>query len=393
MRALRTLAVLFAVSAPLALASPGAAVNGHANYHAVCPGAVIDSARCHAQVVTDERGNPNATLSPTGLGPQDYWSAYNLPATTAGAGQTIAIVDAYDYPTAENDLNAFSSQYGLPPCTTANGCFSKVNQNGGTNLKRYRVNSGWSLEAALDIETAHGICPNCRIVLVEAQTNSFANLSTAEDTAASLANVVSNSYGGSEFSSETSSSYDGHYNHPNRAITVSSGDSGFGAEYPASSQYVTAVGGTTLTPAGNARGWSESAWSGAGSGCSAYEPQPSWQAGFATACARRGEADVSADADPASGASVYDTTAYSGQTGWFKVGGTSLAAPLVAGVYALAGDASSASYPVQRAWTSHSTFNDVTSGSNGTCGSPVCNAGTGWDGPTGWGTPWGTNGF
>ena len=393
MTGLPRLAALIVLSAPLVLASGAQAANGHANYHAVCPGAVIDSARCHAQVVTDERGNPNATLSPTGLGPQDFWSAYNLPATTAGAGQTIAIVDAYDYPTAENDLNVFSSQYGLPACTTANGCFSKVNQNGSTSLKRYRVNSGWSLEAALDIETAHGICPSCRIVLVEAQTNSFANLSTAEDTAASLANVVSNSYGGSEFSSETSSSYDGHYNHPNHAITVSSGDSGFGAQYPAASQYVTAVGGTTLTPAGNARGWSESAWSGAGSGCSAYEPQPSWQAGFATACGSRGEADVSADADPASGASVYDTTAYSGQTGWFKVGGTSLAAPLVAGVYALAGDASSAAYPVQLAWTSHSTFNDVTSGSNGTCGAPLCDAGTGWDGPSGWGTPWGTNGF
>jgi subtilase family serine protease len=393
MTGLQRLAALIVLSAPLVLASGVQAVNGHANYHAVCPGTVIDSARCHAQVVTDERGNPNATSAPTGLGPQDYWSAYNLPATTAGAGQTIAIVDAFDYPTAENDLNVFSTQYGLPACTTANGCFSKVNQNGGSNLKRYRVNSGWSLEAALDIETAHGICPSCRIVLVEAQTNSFANLSTAEDTAASLANVVSNSYGGSEFSSETSSSFDGHYNHPNHAITVSSGDSGFGAEYPASSQYVTAVGGTTLTRAGNARGWSESAWSGAGSGCSAYEPQPSWQAGFATACSRRGEADVSADADPASGASVYDTTAYGGQTGWFEVGGTSLAAPLVAGVYALAGDSSSASYPVQRAWTSHSTFNDVTSGSNGACGAPLCDAGTGWDGPTGWGTPWGTNGF
>ena len=287
----------------------------------------------------------------------------------------------------------YRSQFGLPACTTANGCFSKVNQNGSSNVRKYRTNSSWSLEASLDIETAHGICPSCKIVLVEAQTNSFANLSTAEDTAASLGNVISNSYGGSEFSGETGSSYDGHYNHPNHAITVSSGDSGYGAQYPATSQYVTAVGGTTLTQSGGARGWSESAWSGAGSGCSAYEPQPSWQFDAATSCSRRAEADVSADADPSSGASVYDTTSYQGQSGWFKVGGTSLAAPLVAGVYALAGDVSSANYPVQRAWTNHSTFNDVSSGSNGSCGAPLCTATAGWDGPTGWGTPWGTTGF
>src|SRR5436305_1121053 len=145
MRGLPRLVALLIVSAPLLLASSVQAVNGHANYHAVCPGPQADSARCHAEVVTDERGNPNATLAPTGLGPQDYWSAYNLPATTAGAGQTIAIVDAFDYPTAENDLNAFSAQYGLPACTTANGCFRKVNQDGGSNVRRYRTSSGWSL--------------------------------------------------------------------------------------------------------------------------------------------------------------------------------------------------------------------------------------------------------
>ena len=217
MRALRRVAALLVLSTPLLLASAGQAVNDHANYRAVCPAAETDSARCAADVVTDEHGNPNATTSPTGLGPLDFWSAYNLPATTAGAGQTIAIVDAYDYATAENDLNVFSSQYSLPACTTANGCFSKVNQNGGSNVRRYRSSSGWALEASLDIETAHGICPSCKIVLVEAQSNSFANLSTAEDTAASLGNVISNSYGGSEFSTETTSSYDGHYNQIGRA--------------------------------------------------------------------------------------------------------------------------------------------------------------------------------
>src|SRR6266567_3321454 len=389
MRALRRLAALLVASAPLLLASTGQAVNDHANYRAVCPGAEVDSARCHADVVTDEHGNPNATTSPTGLGPQDFWSAYNLPATTAGAGQTVAIVDAYDYATAENDLNVFSSQYGLPACTTANGCFSKVNQNGGSNVRRYRSSSGWALEAALDIETAHGVCPSCKIVLVEAQSNSFANLSTAEDTAASLGNVISNSYGGSEFSSETSSSYDGHFNHPGIAITVSSGDGGYGVEYPAASQYVTAVGGTTLNINSSNQRTSETVWSGAGSGCSAYEPKPSWQTD--SGCAHRTVADVSADADPNTGASVYDTTRYQGQSGWFQVGGTSISAPLIGAVYALGtSNVTYGSYP----YAHTSSLFDVTFGSNGSCSpSYLCTAGSGYDGPTGLGTPNGTGGF
>src|SRR6266568_6172632 len=192
MRALRRFAALLVVSAPLLLASTGQAVNDHANYRAVCPGAELDSARCHADVVTDERGNPNATTSPTGLGPQDFWSAYNLPATTAGAGQTISIVDAYDYATAENDLNVFSSQYGLPACTTANGCFSKVNQDGGSSYPR--TDSGWALEISLDIQWAHAIAPGAKILLVEASTNSFANLLTAEDYAKGHSQYVSNSW-------------------------------------------------------------------------------------------------------------------------------------------------------------------------------------------------------
>jgi subtilase family serine protease len=359
----------------------------------VCTLAADDEAACHAKVVTDDAGTPLASTSPTGLGPQDFWSAYNLPYSTGGAGQTVAIVDAFDYPTAESDLNAFSAQFGLPACTTANGCFRKVNQDGGSNVRKYRANSGWALEAALDLETAHAICPSCKILFVETQTNAFANLSAGVNTAAALgANAISNSYGGGEFVQETGSTYGGAYNHPGVAITVSSGDSGFGVQFPASSPYVTAVGGTTLTRGGGSRGWSETAWNGAGSGCSAFVAAPSWQTS-ATACARRAVADVSADADPASGMSVYDTTAYQGQTGWFQVGGTSLAAPLIAGVYGLAGDAGTTSYPVARAWTNHGSFNDVTSGSNGTCGTPQCSAGAGWDGPTGWGTPWGLAGF
>jgi subtilase family serine protease len=238
---------------------------------------------------------------------------------------------------------------------------------------------------------ASAICPNCKILLVEASSNSFANLGAAVDRAAGIgANVISNSYGGSEFSGETGSAYDGHFKHPGVAITVSSGDSGYGVEYPAASQYVTAVGGTTLNWNGTTR--TETAWSGAGSGCSAYEPKPSWQSGIAT-CANRAVADVSAVADPNTGVAVYDTVRYQGQSGWFKVGGTSASSPIIAGVYALAGNAGSVndgsfSY-------SHTTqLNDVTSGSNGSCGgSNLCTAGRGWDGPTGNGTPNGSGGF
>src|SRR2546428_4874286 len=262
--------VALAASLLVVVAAAGAA-NGRANYRAVCPAALVGSARCHAQVVTDARGNPQATSSPTGYGPVQFQTAYGLPSSTAGAGQTIGIVDAYDDPNAESDLGVYSSTYGLPACTTANGCFSKVNQSGGTRYPR--ADQGWALEISLDVQIAHAVCPNCKIMLVEAKTNSFANLLTAADYATAHANVVSNSWGGSEFSSETSSSYDGHFDRPGVPITVSSGDGGYGVEYPAASRYVTAVGGTTLTLNPDNTRASETVWSGAGSGCRAYQPK------------------------------------------------------------------------------------------------------------------------
>ncbi len=263
-----------------------------------------------------------------------------------------------------------------------------MNQSGGTSYPR--ANSGWALEIALDVETAHGICPACKILLVEASSASMSNLGAAENEAIALgATVVSNSWGGGEYSSETTDD-SRYFNHPGVAITVSSGDGGYGVEYPAASRYVTAVGGTTLNL--NGTSWaSETTWSGAGSGCSSYEPKPAWQTD--TGCSRRTVADVSADADPNTGAAVYDGTAYSGQSGWFQVGGTSLAAPLVAAVYALTGTASSVnagSTPYAHAGSLH----DVTSGSNGSCGgSYLCTAKPGYDGPTGLGTPNGLTAF
>jgi subtilase family serine protease len=354
----------------------------------VCPGpAAFGTARCHSHVTTDRNGNPRAAGAPSGYGPGQFRTAYNLPAS-ASKVQTIGIVDAFDDPNIESDLDVYSTQYGLPACTTGNGCFRKVDQMGGTNYPR--KDAGWALEISLDVEIAHALCPNCKILLVEAKTNSFANLITAEDYAKTHADIVSNSWGGSEFSSETTSAYDGHFNSPGQPITFSSGDSGYGVEYPAASQYVTAVGGTTLTLNANNTRKSETVWSGAGSGCSAYEPKPSWQKD--TGCIRRTVTDVSADADPNTGAAVYDSVRYQGFSGWFQVGGTSLSSPIIAAVYALAGNAAStidASYP----YSHLSGLFDVTSGKNGNCGSYLCTGVSGYDGPTGNGTPNGTSAF
>ena len=353
----------------------------------VCPGpAAPGTARCHSHVITDARGIPNASASPSGYGPTQFRTGYNL--TAAGSSSTtIGIVDAYDDPNIESDLGVYSTHFSLPACTTGNGCFKKVNQTGGTSYPA--KNAGWALEISLDVEIAHAICPSCHILLVEATTNSFANLLTAEDYAVAHATIVSNSWGGSESSSETSN--DTHFNHVGVPITFSSGDGGYGVEYPAASQYVTAVGGTTLNLNSNNTYKSESVWSGAGSGCSAYEPKPSWQKD--TGCIRRTVADVAADADPNTGAAVYDTVRDQGRSGWFQVGGTSLASPLTAAVYALAGNAGTTvdgSYP----YAHTSALHDVTSGSNGSCGgSYLCTGVVGYDGPTGNGTPNGTNAF
>src|SRR6478735_8979258 len=309
---------------------PGAHGFGHQK---VCKTVPSRQARCHAEVVVNAGGEQIVTPAPSGYGPSDLLSAYGLTsqAASSGATQTIAIVDAYDHPSAEADLGVYRSQYGLSPCTTANGCFRKVDQRGGATYPK--ADGGWAQEISLDLDMASAICPNCKILLVEADSNAFSDLVAAVDRAAILgATQISNSYGGNEYSGETSD--ESHYNHPGIAVTVSSGDAGYGAEFPASSRYVTAVGGTNLQPnAGNARGWSETAWSGAGSGCSAYEPKPAWQTD--AGCSRRTVADVSAVADPNTGVAVYDSVTYSGQSGWFQVGGTSLAAPLVAAVYAL----------------------------------------------------------
>jgi hypothetical protein len=341
---------------------------------------------CFALRRTDLAGpfalSPNAT--PSGYGPSNLQSAYKL--SSGGSGATVAIVDAYNDPNAESDLATYRSQFGLAACTTANGCFSKVNQNGATSPLPTN-DSGWAGEISLDVDMVSAICPNCHILLVEANSANDADLYAAEDYAAGHAKYVSNSWGGNEYSGQTTD--DAHFNHPGVAITVSSGDNGNGAEYPATSRYVTAVGGTSLNTSSNSRGWTESAWSGAGSGCSTYDAKPTWQ-NVTTNCTRRAEADVSAVADPNTGVAVYQTY---GASGWSVYGGTSASAPIIASVYALAGTPGAADYPASYPYAHPGNLFDVTSGSNGSCGSPMCTAGTGWDGPTGLGTPNGTAAF
>ena len=342
-----------------------------ANVQAACPAATPGTAQCFALRRTDIPALSESAITPStvppGYGPADLQSAYNLPSGSAGSGMTVAVVDAYDLPTAESDLAAYRTQFGLPSCTTANGCFKKVNQNGLASPLP-AANAGWGGEIALDIDMVSATCPKCNILLVEGNDASFLNLGTSVDTAVALgAMAVSNSYGAAEFSGETS--YDSYYNHPGVAVTVSTADCGYdcsgdyiGASWPAVSPNVVAVGGTNLTRDASTRGWTESAWGypgsgqGAGSGCSLYESKPSWQ--HDSGCTNRTIADVSAVADPATGVAVYVSGA------WYVYGGTSASSPIIAGVYALAGPPMAGSYPASFLYANTAHLYDVTTGTN-----------------------------
>jgi subtilase family serine protease len=320
-----------------------------------------------------------------GLHPFDLHAAYGLPAGGAN-GRTIAVVDAMDDPFAEADMALYRSTFGLPACTTANGCFRKIDGSGGSSYPP--ADSGWSKEVSVDLDMASAACPDCHILLVEAASPDMPVLAAAEDTAAAVPGVVaiSNSFGVGEQPAEVS--WDQHFHHPGIAIVAASGDSGYGTVYPAASPFVTAVGGTSLQKPSSGRGWSETAWSGGGSGCSSYEPKPSWQ--HDPGCSRRTTADVAAVADPSTGVSVYDTYQSSG---WSVAGGTSAAAPIIAAAFVLAGNATTAGpgYPYAHA----GGLTDITSGSNSILcfDGYLCTAGPGYDGPTGMGTPKGTSAF
>ncbi|HEY2028780.1 MAG TPA: hypothetical protein VGH20_06190 [Myxococcales bacterium] len=362
---------------------------GNVHMSSCAAAAGLGIARCHSHVRVDPNLNPLATAGPTGYNPADLKSAYKLPAGTGTP--TVAIVDAFDDPNAESDLATYRAQFGLPACTTANGCFRKVGQTGGAVPAS---DAGWAEEISLDLDMVSAICPNCHILLVEATSSTIANLGAAVNFAASQPGVVaiSNSYGGSEYTAESTDSSK-FFNHPGIAVTVSSGDSGFGVEFPAASQFVTAVGGTTLTRSTATRGFTETVWSGAGSGCSGVIAKPTWQ--HDTGCARRTVADVSAVANPSTGVSVFDTFQVTGGGGWLVFGGTSVASPIIASVYALAGNTASTvsgSFP----YSHTASLFDVTSGknTNRNC-SPayLCTGSVGYDGPSGLGTPNGTGAF
>lgn len=411
-------------------ASPGSdlAIPGK-NYRRVCgrqaPG---EWARCFALVRTDVGGipggyhglfgkfasagdlrvNPDAAkATPAGYGPAQLDAAYALP-TANGAGQTIALVEVGDYPTAAADLATYRSQYGLSACTVANGCFEKVGQTGSTT-KLPRKNAGWAEETALDMDMVSATCPNCHILIVEANTASDTNLNAAENEAATLkATVISNSYGGSETGASNAA-----YSHAGIVITASAGDNGYaeGSQQPCSYQTVVCTGGSSLVKASGTRGYSETVWNdlsigngATGSGCSSDVAKPSWQTD--KGCTKRSQSDVSFDADPQNGVAIYDSTSYEGYVGWLEFGGTSVAAPALAGVYGLAGNAATLSTTAAKSfWTDAGAgLWPVTSGNNlasgGKCGSAyayICTAGTNTDGvysgPTGWGTPDGISDF
>ena len=343
--------------------------------------------------------------------PQRLREAYGLPEeTAAGSTQTIAVVDAFDDPTAEADLGVYSKQFGLTACTAENGCFKKVNQKGAASPLP-EVEGGWASEISIDVQMAHAICQTCHILLVETNTEEFSDLAKGVNAAASLgATEISNSYGAAEEASlkelESSS-----FNHPGVVITASSGDCGYvnsacpeveqGAEFPADSPHVIAVGGTSLHESGGV--WSAAAWIEGGSGCSVVFSAPFWQsavAGYgATGCGSgRAIADVSAVGDPETGVDVYDSTPEfpHGSTGWGVWGGTSVSSPIVAAEFALAGGSQGVSYPAATIYghAGESSFYDVTSGNNGKCsGTTICEAVAGFDGPTGLGSPVGLGAF
>jgi subtilase family serine protease len=381
----RGIAVVGSAVAVVALASapsPAVATTSRApQMRHACAAVSGRVARCMAEYTVAARtaATPAAVHAVT---PADIRAAYNLP-SNAGAGMTVGIVDAYDNPKAVADLAKFRARYHLPPCTTANGCVRKVNQQGKTKPLPPR-DAGWGLEISLDLDAVSAACPQCHILLVESRSADLRDLGIAVNTAVRLgADVVSNSYGAQEFGGMRGFGLK-YYRHPGVPIVASTGDFGFGpASFPAVLGVVIAVGGTTLTRAsGTARGWTERAWAGASSGCSAYIPKPAWQSD--THCLMRTVADVSAVADPATGLLVSDSFGFPGTV---RVGGTSLSSPLIAAMIAMAGNATTINNAAG-IYAHASDLNDVVGGSNGFCGRDyLCTGRPGYDAPTGMGTP------
>jgi subtilase family serine protease len=343
----------------------------------VCAPVPVSYARCQAWIRTDINGMLRKN-TPGGYAPIDLQTAYNLTSYSKnnGSGKTVAIVDAYDNPNAASDLSVYRTEFGLPACTLANGCFAK---------QKYaaKSSSGWAEEESLDVDMVSAICPNCKVLLVEAASASTSALSVAEKYATAHANYVSNSWS----ANEGNKGYDTDYDVSGVAITAATGDDGYNsrAQWPAILPSVIGVGGTSLTRISPR---TEKAWFGAGSGCSTIYGKPSFQSGINTGCSNRAQADASAVADPSTGVAVYDSFH---ESGWLVFGGTSVSTPMLASVFALGRNAST--NDPGNLYSHASLMNDITSGSNGNCGAPLCKAWVGWDGPTGLGTPNGIGAF
>jgi hypothetical protein len=465
--AIAVLAACAAASAPAAAPAAGLRHGPRQRYARVrdaCRPTGPRRARCFAQALVPVPG-PSAGARPYltaagaaasgpagGLTPAELASAYAY-SPAGGGGQTVALVDAYDAPTIEQDLATFDANYGLPACTTANGCFAKVGETGSATSLPKADTRGWSVEIALDVETVHSVCQQCKVLLVEASTETLADLARSVTEAVKLgATEISNSYGALE--SQFHAAEEGAYNVPGVVVTASSGDSGYlnwdflasqgvapgQADAPATLPQVVAVGGTALSLDTLGKRTAEAVWndsgrpnveefkqfSATGGGCSGLFAAPSWQlqepGWAATGCAtNRLASDVAAVGDPYTGFDIYDTYAYepSFATGWMTVGGTSLSSPIVSALYALAGGSRGTAYPAATLYA-HSaqagSFYDVTEGGDGYCdavapgpcgepevnellgnvdceGTTSCDAAPGFDGPSGVGAPNGLAAF
>ena len=357
---------------------------------------------CYALIRTNVKQRPGiffGSHAPTGFGygrPQ-LVSAYKLPSKSKVLN--VAVVDTYNDPKAVSDFNFYRKSWGLPACNskTKAGCLTVTNQKGAASpLPKNAGSSGWDVEESLDVDMVAAICPTCHVFLVEASAPTTADLGTGVDSAVKVlgAKFVSNSYGGSQGSGNPSQDKK-YYEHAGDAIVASAGDNGYGVSYPAASQYVTSVGGTTLTKGGGSRGWTETVWGssgggeGTGSGCSKFEAKPKWQTH--SGCSHRIDNDVSADANPNTGVAIYNT--YS-QGGWLEVGGTSVSSPVITSIYALADSIKAGSFPSSYSYSHTKDLYDITKGANGSCTPAfLCHAEKGYDGPTGNGTPNGLGAF
>ena len=438
---------------------------GHAGCMALQLVPLTAAAKAHSHPLGVVRANlapaPSPAAGSFGLRPSDVHTAYQLP-TTAASAQTVAIVDAFNNPTVESDLQAYSEEFGLPSCTHGGGCLSVVNEEGassplpypktlteletglaGSGVERAQAEeaAGWGLEISLDIDAVHATCQSCHIELVEAASSGVEDLERAEQTAVeSGAGEVTNSWGGPELGMTPALESTSPFNHPGTVITASAGDDGYlswdaeragergYANFPASSPHVVSVGGTRLSLGAGSVWNGETVWNGSGAGgggCSIVFTAPAWQQAVSDwssvgCAAKRAVADVSADADPYTGLAVHDTSPECpGTEHWCTIGGTSLASPMVAAVFALAGGAGGVSYPAHTLYANaaagHGAMHDVTTGSNGECTFPhsktglsgctaaeegadcsshlICMAATGYDGPSGLGTPNGVEAF